>query len=214
MTAPAGLSPPAPPSYSATGASTSLAQVLAHPPVDPLCRAGSYHRDPTAFPKADRLAAAWRSYRGAGHDNAPTSYSTPPECADLTGAATAIIAVGALDPVVDDVRDYRDRLLGAGVTVHYEEPPSAAHGAFLAPGITPQDSHSLRQWLGATLRTTDASGQDPPMDCGGHPASSSRRRVPGTSHSRGRKIPHKGGPPRASLPEACFSTELTEGTDT
>lgn len=137
------------------------AQVLAYPPIDPLCRAGSYHRDPTAFPQADRLATAWRSYRGAGHDNSPTSYSTPLECADLTGAPTAIIAVGALDPVVDDVRDYRDRLLGAGVTVHYEEPPAAAHGAFLAPGITPQDSNSLRQWLGATLRTTLHHRTDP-----------------------------------------------------
>jgi acetyl esterase/lipase len=35
------------------------AQVLAYPPLDPLCRASSYHRDRDAFPKAAVLAAAW-----------------------------------------------------------------------------------------------------------------------------------------------------------
>ncbi|MEV7628769.1 alpha/beta hydrolase fold domain-containing protein [Actinoplanes sp. NPDC089786] len=59
--------------------------------------------------------------------------------------APAVLAVGALDPVLDDVRGYRQRLADAGVPVHYRELPGTAHGAFLAPGP------SLRVFLGHAL---------------------------------------------------------------
>lgn len=128
------------------------AQVLAYPPIDPLCRAASYHRDPTAFPQAETLTAAWRSYRDNRLGSHPAHYSTPLESPDLTGAAAAIIAVGTLDPVVDDVRDYRERLLAAGVPVRYQEFAATAHGAFLTPAFVRTPEPALRHWLGVSLR--------------------------------------------------------------
>jgi len=121
------------------------AQVLAYPPTDPQCRADSYHRDASAFPHADALRAAWRSYRGVRPPESSSLYSTPLEASDLTGLAPAIMGVGDLDPVIDDVRDYRKRLLDAGVRVRYQEFPATAHAAFLAPASW------LREWLGSTL---------------------------------------------------------------
>lgn len=110
------------------------------------------HRNPSAFPQADTLTAAWRSYRGSRPGRHPAHYSTPLESPDLTGAAPAIIAVGALDPVVDDVRDYRERLRNAGVPVRYQEFATTAHGAFLTPTFARSEEPSLRQWLGISLR--------------------------------------------------------------
>ncbi|RZU53775.1 acetyl esterase [Krasilnikovia cinnamomea] len=130
------------------------AQVLAYPPIDPQCRADSYHRDPCAFPAAGALTAAWRGYRGEHPDGSGGLYSTPMEAADLTGAAPAIIAVGELDPVIDDVRDYQRRLHAAGVPVRYLELARTAHGAFLEPvpaRLARPRGPSLRSWLGRAL---------------------------------------------------------------
>jgi acetyl esterase len=123
------------------------AQVLAYPPLDPLCRASSYHRDRDAFPQAAMLAAAWLDYRGGHPDSSSSLLSSPFEAADLSGVAPAVLVVGALDPVLDDVRDYRRRLAGAGVSVHYQEMPGTPHGAFLAP------EPALRDLLGRGLAT-------------------------------------------------------------
>ncbi|MFI6583371.1 alpha/beta hydrolase fold domain-containing protein [Embleya sp. NPDC050493] len=112
------------------------AQVLAYPPIDPDRRAESYHGRPGAFPSRAALGSAWRAYRGQApiHPAAVGArplYSTPHEAADLTGAAPAIVAVGSLDPVVDDVRAYAGRLRAAGVPVDWHEPAGTGHGAFL-----------------------------------------------------------------------------------
>jgi acetyl esterase/lipase len=120
-------------------------QVLAYPPIDPACRADSYRRDPDAFPQPATLATAWHAYRGPGPDISAGLRSTPAEEPDLTGVAPAVLAVGTLDPVLDDVRDYRRRLTDAGVPVRYHELPDTAHGAFLAP------EPRLRDFLGRTV---------------------------------------------------------------
>ncbi|MDP9865414.1 MULTISPECIES: alpha/beta hydrolase fold domain-containing protein [Streptosporangium] len=112
------------------------AQVLAYPPIDPGCHAPSYHRRPHAFPGPAELAAAWRDYRGgAGRHPAATAptplYSTPAEATDLTGAAPAVLAVGTLDPVADDVLAYACRLRAAGTPTRLLRFPGGRHGAFL-----------------------------------------------------------------------------------
>ncbi|MET7970941.1 alpha/beta hydrolase fold domain-containing protein [Micromonospora sp. NPDC005305] len=194
------------------------AQVLAHPPIDPLCRAGSCHRDPTAFPQADRLATAWRSYRGAGHDNAPTSYRTPAGVrrphrrrdGDHRGRRPRPRRRRRARLPRPAARCRRDGALrGASLGSTRRVPGTRHHAAGFALTTAVAGCHPTHH---GRVGSGPTDGLDLPG--AGHPGSSSRRRVPGTSHSRGRKIPHKGGPPRASLPEACFSTKLTEGTDT
>ncbi|MYS79743.1 alpha/beta hydrolase fold domain-containing protein [Embleya scabrispora] len=112
------------------------AQVLAYPPIDPDRRAESYRSRPGAFPSRAALGSAWRAYRGQepvhpAAVGARALYSTPHEAADLAGVAPAILAVGSLDPVVDDVRGYARRLRAAGVPVELHEPAGTGHGAFL-----------------------------------------------------------------------------------
>ncbi|WP_406284644.1 alpha/beta hydrolase fold domain-containing protein [Embleya sp. NBC_00896] len=149
------------------------AQVLAYPPLDPTCGAASYRRHPGAFPGRAALAAAWRGYRGveaihpaaaADTSGAGTGrlYSTPHESHDLTGVAPAILAVGALDPVADDVRAYADRLRSAGVAVDLHEVAGIGHGAFLSD---PAFRHRLGTAYAATHPTAPAphpSGTDIP----------------------------------------------------
>ena len=121
------------------------AQVLAYPPLDPHCAAPSYSRLPDAFPDRAALIDAWRDYRGAGTVRTAGAFpSTPFEAEDLTGLAPAIIGVGALDPVADDVRTYAALLSAAGNEVELREFPELGHGAFLT------DS-ALRRWFGAAI---------------------------------------------------------------
>ncbi|MBO2453595.1 alpha/beta hydrolase fold domain-containing protein [Actinomadura barringtoniae] len=117
------------------------AQVLAYPPLDPEARGDSYTRDPGVFPSRASLMAAWRTYLGTGGGEGLRS--TPFEAEDLGGAGTAILAVGSLDPVADDVREYARRLREAGNDVTFREFEGGHHGAFLTdPGF--------RRWLGTT----------------------------------------------------------------
>ncbi|MFC8451547.1 alpha/beta hydrolase [Kitasatospora sp. NPDC057223] len=120
------------------------AQVLAYPPLDPECRAPSYTRYLNNFPTQESLVAAWEDFRGT--DGAGGYPSTPFEVEDLGALAPAILGVGALDPVADDVRDFARRLRAAGNEVVFQEFPQMLHAAFLMP------QGQLRQWLGAALR--------------------------------------------------------------
>ena len=132
------------------------AQVLAHPPLDPACEAPSYTRRPDAFPSARDLRQAWRVYRGGTGTavrDGERLYSTPLEAGRLDGLAPALVAVGELDPVADDVTAYARSLRAAGNEVRLGIFPRTPHAAFLtaATGFGPQDS-PLRTWLGTALR--------------------------------------------------------------
>jgi acetyl esterase len=133
------------------------AQVLAYPPLDPGCAAPSYTSLPGAFPAAADLKAAWRAYRGdtgeAAAGNGERLHSTPLEADRFDGLAPAILAVGDLDPVIDDVTGYARRLRQAGNDVTLRIFPRTPHAAFLSPfpGAGKRDP-SLRSWLGMTLR--------------------------------------------------------------
>ncbi|MFE9446669.1 hypothetical protein ACFYO2_49260 [Streptomyces sp. NPDC006602] len=62
-----------------------------------------------------------------------------------------MLAVGELDPVLDDVTTYA-RLLGeAGNSVRLQTFPRTPHAAFLAGG-GPAGNPNLRRWLGTALR--------------------------------------------------------------
>lgn len=128
-------------------------QVLAYPPLDPECRAASYHRSPDTFPTREWLMSAWCAYRGhdGGAGRSALVHSTPFDAADLTGLPPAVLAVGQADPVVDDVHEYARRLRDAGCTVDLREFPRMGHGAFLMNAGS-AGGNVLHQWLGKKVR--------------------------------------------------------------
>ncbi|WP_240957827.1 alpha/beta hydrolase fold domain-containing protein [Streptomyces chilikensis] len=131
-------------------------QFLAYPPIDPACGARSYRADPDAFPSAEQMRAAWRAYRGSQPvrklSGPNVLYSTPLEAQDVTGVAPAVLAVGDLDPVADDVRAYAHILRQAGVETSLRFFPRTPHAALLIPAPQgPDQPHPMRQWLGRML---------------------------------------------------------------
>lgn len=132
--------------------------LLVYPPLDPGCRAASYTRRPAEFPSRDGLIAAWRSYRGNDYDHRTGRglYSTPLEAADLDDLAPAVVGVGELDPVADDVQAYAGNLRAAGNTVHMRIFPGMGHGTFLQgagwTGTDGANGDALRRWLAGALR--------------------------------------------------------------
>ena len=131
------------------------AQVLAYPPLDPDCAAPSYTREQGAFPGAEDLRRAWRTYR-AGNGTAVRGgtrlHSTPLEAGRLDGLAPAVLAVGELDPVLDDVTGYAELLGEAGTPVRLQTFPRTPHAAFLAVGSPGARYPNLRRWLATALR--------------------------------------------------------------
>ncbi|WP_406450937.1 alpha/beta hydrolase [Streptomyces sp. NBC_00876] len=114
------------------------AQFLAYPPLDPACSGASHRRDPAAFPHPADLRRAWRALRGTASP-APEAggrvlYSTPLDAPDLRGLPPAVLAVGGLDPVADDVLGYAARLRAAAVPVDLVHLPDTAHADLLHPG--------------------------------------------------------------------------------
>lgn len=111
-------------------------QLLAYPPIDPECRAASYHGEHTAFPPPERLRAAWRSWNGSSQAAAQAADGTrllvsPRDADSLVGVCHAVLVVGDRDPVRDDVADYADRLRNAGVRVDHRVLPGVEHGDVL-----------------------------------------------------------------------------------
>ena len=112
-------------------------QLLAYPPMDPACRAASYHREPDAFPPPNLLRAAWRSWLdepstpSPGRDGGPLR--SPLDAESLAGLAPVLLAVGERDPVRDDVATYASRLRNDGVHVGYRVLPGIEHGDVLRP---------------------------------------------------------------------------------
>ncbi len=119
------------------------AQLLAYPPLDPRCEAPSYRR-PGVIPGRDHLLTAWRLYLRDGDRG---EHISPLAARELRGIAPALIAVGANDPVIDDVRAYTRRIRDAGGSACLRVFPATGHGAFLESGPSP-----LRRWFGTAYR--------------------------------------------------------------
>jgi acetyl esterase len=121
------------------------AQVLAYPPFDPACAAPSYGFG--TFPNPYALRAAWRDHRAGGavvEVDGIALYSSPLEAPSLERLPPALLAVGLLDPVADDVCAYVDRLHEAGCEAELYTFPGVHHGAFLS-------AEALTGSLGAAL---------------------------------------------------------------
>lgn len=135
------------------------AQVLAYPPLDPQCSAASYTMV-GQFPDRSTLRAAWAVHLGstAIPSSRAARYRSPLEADSLEAVAPAILAVGDLDPVRDDVFAYAQRLRQADVPLAFRAFADTAHGAFLDvhPGpldeATSQREPTLRTWLASSLR--------------------------------------------------------------
>ncbi|MEU7021571.1 alpha/beta hydrolase fold domain-containing protein [Streptomyces sp. NPDC046203] len=153
------------------GARTPLAaQVLAYPPLDPSCSAAGYHRDPDVFPRPAELRRAWRALRCSAPPptepvgteapgTGPVRYLTPLDAPDLRHVPPAVLAVGGLDPVADDVLAYADRLRAADVPVDLIHPPGVAHADLLRPDshLLPRLAEHLRALGPVPHRTESAS---------------------------------------------------------
>jgi acetyl esterase len=134
------------------------AQLLAYPPLDPACRAASY-ATVGQFPVRSVLRAAWAAHLGSAADRSrAVRYRSPLHTENLAALAPAILAVGDLDPVRDDVWAYAQRLQETGVPVRFRAFTDTPHGAFLdpdpqiAPTAAGQQEPSLRAWLASSLR--------------------------------------------------------------
>lgn len=109
------------------------AQILAYPPLDPVCRADSYNANPMSFPQAETLRKAWKLLQG--HNQSP-HYTphipiTPFEVANLNGICRTYLIVGEHDPVRDDVYLYAKNLCAAAVPVECKVLLGVLHGDFL-----------------------------------------------------------------------------------
>lgn len=147
------------------------AQVLAYPPFDPSCQAASY-KDVGRFPDRFTMRAAWAAHLGAG--TAATShsrYASPLDAHAMENVASAILAVGDLDPVRDDVAAYAQRLRQANVHVIDRLFHDTGHGAFTAtePHSPPasvrtagEHRPTMRTWLADTLRNHLVGNADEP----------------------------------------------------
>ncbi|MGH4030986.1 alpha/beta hydrolase fold domain-containing protein [Actinomycetota bacterium Odt1-20B] len=127
------------------------AQALAYPPLDPHCRAASYTNPALLGPSRTELLDAWQTYRGSATPD-PALPLTPYEKTDLSRLAPAVVAVGLLDPVLDDVRGYARRLLGAGCDVDLRQLPDTGHGVL-------HTDAELREWLGEALKEATGTGR-------------------------------------------------------
>lgn len=107
-------------------------QLLAYPPLDPACARPSYTADPTAFPSAAELRAAWQRWLGSAPD--PRFPPTPLAASSLAGLAPVALVVGEHDPVRGDVTTYADRLRADGVPMGHTVVPGAGHAELLRSG--------------------------------------------------------------------------------
>jgi len=109
------------------GGPMPAAQFLVYPMLD--------HRNETASSHAvvdtrvwnrSANATAWAAYLGGA---APTAYSSPSICDDLSGLPPAYINVGSLDVFVDEDVAYALELNRAGVSCELHVYPGAFHGS-------------------------------------------------------------------------------------
>jgi len=74
----------------------------------------------------------WTCYLGTNLKNSTLPYAVPARREDLTGLPPAWITVGTSDLFLDEDREYKSRLYGAGIDVSYLEIAGAIHGFDIA----------------------------------------------------------------------------------
>ncbi|MFF2243314.1 alpha/beta hydrolase fold domain-containing protein [Arthrobacter sp. NPDC058130] len=124
-------------------------QILAYPPLDPDCAAGSYLQAGQPFPPRTLLLDSWREYAGSGEDLRDRLYLSPLHAPDLKGLCPTSLIAGTTDPVRDDVEQFAARLTAASVAVNLQLSPSIAHGQFL--DTSPYRSNPVHDWIQSRL---------------------------------------------------------------
>lgn len=77
---------------------------------------------------ADHMRFAWASYLGSNASQAVAPYAAPGRAEALGGLPPVFLAVGALDPVVDENLEFAKRLIRAGVPTTLHVFSGAPHG--------------------------------------------------------------------------------------
>lgn len=85
----------------------------------------------------DSIRFAWRAYLGEEPGGADVSpYTSPARATSLTDLPRTFMAVGAMDPVVEENLDYARALMQAGVPTEMHLYPGAPHGFDLVADAT------------------------------------------------------------------------------
>lgn len=124
-------------------------QILAYPPLDPDCDAGSYRQPDQPFPPRTMLRKAWAVYSGGEVNLRQRDYFAPLYAEHLDGLCPTAMVVGTTDPVRDDVEAFAVRLRLAGVPVSVRRDPSISHGGFLS-GPT-AEANPIHTWVHASI---------------------------------------------------------------
>ena len=121
------------------GGPTPIAQLLIYPMLDHTSSTPSSHGidDTRVWNRAANITA-WAAYLGGG---APTAYSSPTTCDDLSGLPPAYINIGTLDIFLDEDIAYASALNRAGVPCELHVYPGAFHAS---PNFLPDHPMSQR----------------------------------------------------------------------
>lgn len=128
------------------------AQLLAYPPMDPMCASQTYDHT-SEFPSRTRMRAAWAAYAG-GNDEQRLAAASPLALPLRADVAPASLLVGSSDPVRGDVELQAERLRRAGVPTRLTVSPAVCHGDFLRPG-----PNHVHDWVAAEARHHLTSGE-------------------------------------------------------
>lgn len=103
-------------------------QVLIYPGLGGDMDKGSYieHAHAPLLTRADILF--YRDIRLSGDEPRQDATYAPLQDHDFTGLPPTVIFTAGCDPLRDDGRDYRDRLVGAGGMAHWINEPGLVHG--------------------------------------------------------------------------------------
>lgn len=137
-------------------------QLLIYPALDDRTAEPGLTQPETLFWSRRNVIDGWNAYLGmrAGSDGV-SEYAAPARARDLTGLPPAYIAVGALDPFVDENVEYARRLLAAGVAAELHVYAGACH-AFDAFGAGSRIGQRFTAERNAVLRAALYPGSPAP----------------------------------------------------
>lgn len=110
-----------------------VAQMLAYPPLDPMCSRAAFGLDRRWPPNRASMSRYWNDYLGDAFEGEVPPDAAPLLSDDLVGLAPALVLTAEWDPLKDDGADYSQRLAAAGVHVRHLQFPGMIHGFLRIP---------------------------------------------------------------------------------